>query len=162
MENDFYTAEEMHKICMSIYSSHPTIPLEVLPEVTKNSILQFLYPLFCQVKHGLEVDFSQGKLGITLYDTQVEFSIARALMDPKTRVKKLYLTGNSITGDGVMALANAMKRNSTLEMVNLDSNGFGDEGTMALAEALICSSTHQVLWRLLNEYKMSFDVFTIL
>ena len=43
--------------------------------------------------------------------------------------------------EGVIAIAKALKTNSTLQELNLDSNQIGDEGASAIAEALKTNSS---------------------
>jgi hypothetical protein len=74
-----------------------------------------------QVKNGgLEVNLSCRNLG----DEDAEH-IAKALMDPNTKVPVLYFRGNKMEKDNAMAFAEALKLNSTLQEIWLDYNHIG-------------------------------------
>ena len=90
---------------------------------------------------GFKVDLSGRRIG----DREAEY-IARALMDPNTKVKTLDLTWNSIGVDGATAIAEALKSNVTLQTLHLTNNCIEDDGAMAIAEALTYNSTLQTVW----------------
>ncbi len=48
----------------------------------------------------------------------------------------IYLGSNKIGDEGAKDLAEALKVNTSLEMIDLGSNKIGDEGAKDLAEAL--------------------------
>ena len=60
--------------------------------------------------------------------------------------------------EGATAMATVLKYNSTLDNINLDYNNIGDEGAMALAEALKNSSNLQILWHLLSKPNISNNI----
>ena len=51
-------------------------------------------------------------------------------------VRILYMTGNNITDRGATTLAEMLKENRMLELLNVSSNSIGDGGATALAEML--------------------------
>eukprot|EP00667_Euglena_gracilis_P024322 EG_transcript_27904 len=69
-------------------------------------------------------------------------ALAVALRTNST-VEKVDLSYNGIGPEGAKALAKALRTNATLREVNLYNNGIGDEGTVALAVALRTNSTVQ-------------------
>ena len=71
-------------------------------------------------------------------------AIAEALKINST-LQTIYLDYNEIGVEGAIAIAEALKINSTLQEINLDDNEIGDEGAIAIAEALKINSTLQKL-----------------
>ncbi|KAL0238297.1 hypothetical protein GEMRC1_012770 [Eukaryota sp. GEM-RC1] len=67
-------------------------------------------------------------------------AVAEALKVNST-VTQIYLQCNSIGNEGIMALAEALKVNSTVTEIYLNCNSIGNEGIMALAEAFQVNST---------------------
>lgn len=61
---------------------------------------------------------------------------ALAAQGPKGALRQLYLGGNQIGTAGVIRLADGLRRNSTLELFNLQNNAFGAEGAAAIAAAI--------------------------
>ena len=76
-------------------------------------------------------------------------ALAEALKSNST-LQTLKLSGNRVGVKGTMALAEALKSNSTLQTLELHYNNIGDNGAKALAEALKSNSTLQVLWKLIS------------
>ena len=72
----------------------------------------------------------------------VDGAVALAVaLHHNSTLKRLLLSGNSISDDGAVALAKALHHNSTLKRLDLDKNSISDDGTVALAEALHHNST---------------------
>ena len=67
-------------------------------------------------------------------------ALAQALHHNST-LEKLYLSNNSISDGGAVALAQALHHNSTLEKLDLSNNSISDAGAVALAQALHHNST---------------------
>jgi Ran GTPase-activating protein (RanGAP) involved in mRNA processing and transport len=65
---------------------------------------------------------------------QVE--LARALASSTCRVATLGLCSNKIRGDGAVALADALKANTSVIEIDLHNNEIWDSGAVALADAL--------------------------
>ncbi|WP_375333338.1 hypothetical protein [Candidatus Tisiphia endosymbiont of Xenochironomus xenolabis] len=68
--------------------------------------------------------------------TNIIKSIAEALKNNKT-LTILDLSSNFIGDEGAKAIAEALKKNKTLTSLNLSSNFIGAEGTKAIVEALL-------------------------
>jgi NLR family CARD domain-containing protein 3 len=86
--------------------------------------------------------------------------IATALRHPTdtTTVETLVLWHNHIGDEGAMALAEALKVDSTLEVLFLANNNIGEKGATALAEALKHHSSLQILWKVLPHKVLGIDV----
>ena len=67
-------------------------------------------------------------------------ALAQALRHNST-LKYVHLSNNSISDAGAVALAQALHHNSTLEYVHLSNNSISDAGAVALAQALHHNST---------------------
>ncbi|KAF9201931.1 hypothetical protein BGZ59_002435, partial [Podila verticillata] len=70
-----------------------------------------------------------------------EFGILAKTLRANSTLTILNLQSNSIGANGAQALAEALKTNSTLTTLNLDNNLIGDNGAQALAEVLKTNST---------------------
>jgi hypothetical protein len=81
----------------------------------------------------LEVDLDKDG-GCNKEEQQVE--LWRALASSKCRVAKLKLGYNEIGDSGAVALADALKTNTSITKIDLKSNEIGDSGAVALADAL--------------------------
>jgi len=71
--------------------------------------------------------------------------LARALQGPETSLSVLDLQVNDIGNEGILAIAIALRTNSTLTDLNLRKNQFGDEGARALGQALEKNNTLEAL-----------------
>ncbi|KAL0237753.1 hypothetical protein GEMRC1_012227 [Eukaryota sp. GEM-RC1] len=83
---------------------------------------------------------SEVSLGNNSIGTEGAIALAGALKVNST-VTKIDLWGNSIGNEGAIALADALKVNSTVTQINLGYNSIGTEGAIALADALKVNST---------------------
>jgi len=54
-----------------------------------------------------------------------------------THLKQLILDGTLQDGDGATEIANALRKNKTLELLSMEKNDLSPEGIKAIAEALI-------------------------
>jgi len=68
----------------------------------------------------------------------------RALAKALGRVKTLFLSNNSIGGDGVKYLASALKQECRLIDLNLSGNSVGDAGATALAGVLAANTLRRL------------------
>ena len=68
----------------------------------------------------------------------------RALAKALGRVKTLFLSNNSIGGDGVKYLASALKQECRLIDLNLSGNSVGDAGAIALAGVLAANTLRRL------------------
>jgi Leucine-rich repeat (LRR) protein len=68
------------------------------------------------------------------------------LLETKTTLKTLDLSGNQIVDEGATVLAQALKSNDTLTNLNLDENQITNVGATALAEELLKTNSRR--WRL--------------
>ena len=68
----------------------------------------------------------------------------RALTKALGRVKTLFLSSNSIGGDGVKYLASALKQECRLIDLNLSGNSIGDAGAAALAGVLAANTLRRL------------------
>ncbi len=73
---------------------------------------------------------------LKLYFNKIGVNGAIALIQNST-LRILDLNTNSIGNNNATGLANALKKNKTLKQLNLSKNNIGDEGATALATALI-------------------------
>ena len=81
--------------------------------------------------------------GLTAHDATVVAEILKS----NTSVTRVYLGGNKEIGDeGAKALAEALKVNATVEVLDLDGCGIGDDGAAAIAEALRSNTSLTVLY----------------
>ncbi|KAF9312585.1 hypothetical protein BG006_004327, partial [Podila minutissima] len=72
---------------------------------------------------------------------QKEFGRLAEALKTNSTLTILDLSGNSIEEDGAQVLAEALKTNSILTNLNLTGNGIGADGAQVLAKALKTSST---------------------
>ena len=72
--------------------------------------------------------------------------IAEALLHPMTSVKKLWLHNTNIGDENVICIAEALKFNSTVQVLGLSGNRIGVKGAEAMAEALLTNSTLHTIW----------------
>ena len=85
------------------------------------------------------IDLTGDLTGMGLHDDDLDV-IIKVLRDKDAVVKTLYLDGNNITlVDG--KFTDALAKNNTLEVVNLNNNNIGVEGAKVLAEALKVNTT---------------------
>jgi Ran GTPase-activating protein (RanGAP) involved in mRNA processing and transport len=75
------------------------------------------------------------KLGAANIDNDGVRALANALKE-NTTVKAIYLDNNVIGAEGASTLADAIKVNTTVTRINISSNVIGAEGATALADAL--------------------------
>ena len=61
-------------------------------------------------------------------------------------VKQLVLAKNSLGDHAAEEIANALKRNDTLEFLSLAGNHIGEAGGLALADALLVNTTLKSLF----------------
>ena len=78
-------------------------------------------------------------------DDEGATQIAKALMDPTSKVENLLLLENNIGCEGATAIAKAVAMNSKLRCVALVDNKIGKDGAMAIVNALKLNSTLQTL-----------------
>jgi pantoate kinase len=78
------------------------------------------------------------------YDRAVVVSVGLQL-NPTLLSLTFTLSWNGAGDSGVAAIAEALKVNSTLQLLNLDCNKIGDSGAVAIVEALKVNSTLQAL-----------------
>ena len=74
------------------------------------------------------------------------------ILTSNTSVTEVFLSGNEKIGDeGAKALAEALKVNATVKLLNLSDCGIGDDGAAALAEALRSNTSLTKLGLWVNE-----------
>jgi len=74
-------------------------------------------------------------------DRDADVGLVAEALKANSTVTVLNLFSNRFGDQGATSLAEALKVNSTLTVVNLHGNGIGDQGATALAEALIVNVT---------------------
>jgi len=78
-------------------------------------------------------------------DDGVAVNLANALTSKACRLTNLHLDGNDIGDVGAVALARALKHNTTLEWLSLSCNRLTDVAAIALADSLRCNTALVVL-----------------
>jgi len=68
-------------------------------------------------------------------------SLARSLRDESSKLKKLILEGNHLRDEGTIALAESLRGNNCLEVLDLRYNNVGIEGLSALRDMLFEDNT---------------------
>lgn len=85
-------------------------------------------------------ELTELNLSGSMIDNAACTTLAKLLTNPKTKLKKLDLSENAIDDDGIFVLVNALKRNSTLESLDLCGLDFDMLGWEALA-TLVCDTS---------------------
>jgi hypothetical protein len=85
------------------------------------------------------------RLGSNGISVQGARTLASILQSKDSRLEELYLCGNRLGDEGVSVLADALKSNCTLRVLDLGRNRFGDQGARDLAEFLRSNSSLQEL-----------------
>nr|AAP92144.1 leucine-rich repeat protein N5C [synthetic construct] len=83
-----------------------------------------------------ELSLSTNKLG----DAGVRL-LLQGLLDPGTRLEKLYLEDNDLTEAGLKDLASVLRSNPSLRELNLSDNKLGDAGVRLLLQGLLDPGT---------------------
>ncbi|KAL0240076.1 hypothetical protein GEMRC1_010183 [Eukaryota sp. GEM-RC1] len=89
-------------------------------------------------------------------------AIAEALK-VNSSLSTINLYSNSIGNEGAIAIAEALKVNSSLSTINLNNNSIGNEGAIAIAEALkVNSSLSTIVAKYKIQYFFVFCIFSVL
>jgi len=88
-------------------------------------------------------------------------TIAKFLEKPNTRLKVLSLAGNSISNKGIEYIANVLKKNTCLEVLNLDFNKIESEGAIALS-TVFRNPFSKLLCLSLNSNLIGIDGLTVI
>ncbi|KAL0239373.1 hypothetical protein GEMRC1_009481 [Eukaryota sp. GEM-RC1] len=62
------------------------------------------------------------------------------------RISHFYLSNNSIVPEGAIAIAEALKVNSSVSHIHVSYNSIGNEGAIAIAEALKVNSSVSTIY----------------
>ncbi|KAL0244242.1 hypothetical protein GEMRC1_008327 [Eukaryota sp. GEM-RC1] len=94
-------------------------------------------------------EVSMIELGYNSVGSQGAIAIAEALK-VNSSVSGIYLHANSIGNEGAIAIAEALKVNSSVSRIDLMKNSIGNEGAIAIAEALKVNSSLKVVFQCRN------------
>ena len=115
--------------------------LDVLIKVIEQSTV--LEKLYLDNRYWIE-EIEENRNKLTLADGKFAKAIAK-----NTTLKKLSLSYNNISLQGIELLANALKENNTLQGLLLGGSNYrriDDEGAKCIAEMLADNETLQELW----------------
>ncbi|KAL0238607.1 hypothetical protein GEMRC1_013080 [Eukaryota sp. GEM-RC1] len=105
----------------------------------ENSKLLQQVESICTQSNQLQV--KQKSYNVPILNLKIDNRSLRKELERFNSWNKLKPSFNSIGNEGAIALAEALKVNSTVTRINLEFNSIGNEGAIALAEALKVNST---------------------
>ena len=66
----------------------------------------------------------------------IETSVIMAMLHKNTVVKKLDISSNKITNDGIISISHCLKENTTLQEINVSMNSISNIGAVKISEAI--------------------------